>query len=113
MSADNYPAGSNTSKAPWNQDPQPEREIEVDIEITIRKTTVVKVRDYIINDYGVDEDGDAYEDTDYSECDIVGAVADQVSMPGGVDIKECICNRKQSMNDCDKWRIEEFIVRTI
>ena len=113
MSADNYPTGSNTNSAPWNQDPQPEREIEVDIEITIRKTTVVKVRDYIINDYGVDEDGDAYEDIDCSGCDIVGAVLDQVPMPDGIDINEYMHNKKQNMHDYDKWRIEEFIVRRI
>lgn len=113
MSADNYPAGSNTSKAPWNQDPQPEREIEVDIELTLRKTAVIKARNYIVNDSGVDEDGDAYEDIDYSECDIVGAVLDQVPMPDGIDINEYMHNKKQNMHDYDKWRIEEFIVRTI
>ena len=76
-----YPLGSDTPDAPWNQVDNPEREIEVLVSITLSKTFRVKVSDYTITDSGKDEDGDYFEDIDYSECDLKSAVEKQVVLP--------------------------------
>ena len=52
---DNYPIGTDTPDAPWNQVENPEREVEVTISITLSKTVKIKVRDYKILDSGKDE----------------------------------------------------------
>ena len=70
----NYPAGSDTSDAPWNQADLPEKEIEVLVSVTLSKTVKVRVSDYKIADCGKDEDGDYFESVDYSECDLQGGV---------------------------------------
>ena len=78
-----YPIGSDTSDAPWNQvDPEP-RKIEVTVSITLSKTVEVEVTDYIAED---DSDEDGYHGIiyDYSECDLKQAVRDQVTLPNSV-----------------------------
>ena len=77
----NYPVGSDTSDAPWNQSENPEKEIEVTVCISISKTVKIKVSDYEITDCGKDEDGYYFEDVDYSDCDLKGAVKEQITLP--------------------------------
>ena len=77
----NYPIGSDTSDAPWNQSENPEKEIEVTVCISISKTVKIKVSDYEITDCGKDEDGYYFEDVDYSDCDLKGAVKEQITLP--------------------------------
>lgn len=77
----NYPAGSDTPNAPWNQSENPEKEIEVTICISLSKTVKIKVSDYEITDWGKDEDGHYFEDIDYSNCDLKGAVEEQITLP--------------------------------
>ncbi len=79
----NYPIMSQSewNNASWNQTDNPEREIEVLVSITLSKTFKVKVSDYTITDSGKDEDGDYFEDIDYSECDLKSAVEEQVILP--------------------------------
>ena len=77
----NYPVGSDTSDAPWNQSENPEKEIEVTVCISISKTVKIKVSDYEITDCGKDEDGYYFEDVDYSDCDLEGAVKEQITLP--------------------------------
>lgn len=77
----NYPVGADTPDAPWNQSDPPEREIEVLVSITLSKTVKVKVSDYSIVDSGKDEDGEYFEDIDYSDCDLKSAVEEQVVLP--------------------------------
>ena len=67
---DNYPMGANTPNAPWNQVDNPESEIEVTVSVTLSKTVKIKVSDYKITDSGRDEDGEYFEDIDYSDCDL-------------------------------------------
>ena len=75
----NYPLGAEfDSNAPWNKETNPEREVEVLISITMSKTVKVKVSDYQITDSGIDEDGDYFEDIDYSECNLKGVVMTQI-----------------------------------
>jgi hypothetical protein len=77
----NYPIGSDTSDAPWNQsDPEP-KAIEVTVSVTLSKTIKILVNDYIIEDKGIDEDGEYFEDIDYSNCDLKSAVENQYTLP--------------------------------
>lgn len=80
---DNYncPLGADNPDAPWNQKENPEREIEVTVSVTLSKTIKVKVSDYEITDSGKDEDGEYFEDIDYSNCDLKGAVEEQIVLP--------------------------------
>lgn len=79
----NYPLMSQSEwdNAPWNQEENPEREIEVTVSVTLSKTIKVKVSDYDIINSGKDEDGEYFEDIDYSNCDLKGAVEKQIVLP--------------------------------
>lgn len=79
----NYPAMSQSDwdRAPWNQKDNPEREVEVTISVTLSKTVKIRVSDYEITDSGKDEDGEYFEDIDYSNCDLKRAVKEQVKLP--------------------------------
>ena len=77
----NYPCGTDEPNAPWNQVDNPEREIEVTVSVTLSKTVKIKVSDYEITDSGKDEDGEYFEDIDYSNCDLKGAVEEQIVLP--------------------------------
>ena len=77
----NYPLGADNPDAPWNQKENPEREIEVTVSVTLSKTVKIKVSDYEITDSGKDEDGEYFEDIDYSNCDLKGAVEEQSVLP--------------------------------
>ena len=90
-----YPMGSNTEDAPWNQVDNPEREIEVTVSVTLSKTVKIKVSDYEITDFGKDEDGEYFEDIDYSNCDLKGAVEEQIKLP---------------QNICKSWNVDDFEV---
>ena len=76
-----FPMGADTKDAPWNQVDNPEREIEVTVSVTLSKTVKIKVSDYEITDSGKDEDGEYFEDIDYSNCDLKGAVEGQIVLP--------------------------------
>ena len=76
-----YPPGVEYDpNAPWNQVDNPEREIEVTVSVTLSKTVKIKVSDYKITT-GRDEDGEYFEDIDYSNCDLKGAVEEQIVLP--------------------------------
>ena len=77
----NYPCGTDEPNAPWNQVDNLEREIEVTVSVTLSKTVKIKVSDYEITDSGKDEDGEYFEDIDYSNCDLKGAVEEQIVLP--------------------------------
>ena len=77
----NYPLGADNPDAPWNQEENPKREIEVTVSVTLSKTIKVKVSDYDIINSGKDEDGEYFEDIDYSNCDLKGAVEKQIVLP--------------------------------
>ena len=77
----NYPCGADTPDAPWNQADNPEKEIEVTVSITLSKTLKIKVSDYEIVESGKDEDGNYFEDIDYSNCDLKSAVENQYTLP--------------------------------
>jgi hypothetical protein len=73
----NYPMGADTPEAPWNQvDPEP-RTIEVTVSMTVSKTVKIDVDDYAVEK--CEEDGNEYYD--YSDCDLKGAVKEQITLP--------------------------------
>lgn len=108
----NYPVGSDTPNAPWNQVDLPEREIEVTISVTLSKTVKIKVDDYRIADCGSDEDGDYFEDIDYSECDLHSAVKSQIILPQEAYhyIKTNTSQGSKAFKDLMDWNVDDLEV---
>lgn len=102
-----YPLGADTKDAPWNQEELPEREIEVTVSITLSKTVKIKVSDYTITGSGKDEDGEYFEDVDYSDCNLKRAVEEQITLPQNAYNK--VMNR-QAYNDLKGWNVDELEV---
>ena len=84
----------DTADAPWNEERNPEIEVEVEIVVTLVRTVTIKVDDYTIKDKGIDDDGFPYTDIDFSTCDI----SDKVN----------IDTIKEDLKDTDSWDIEYF-----
>ena len=111
-----YPPGAeHDPNAPWNQVDNPEREIEVTVSITLSKTVKIKVSDYTITDSGKDEDGDYFEDIDYSDCDLKGAVEEQIYLPqeAGQLIEDFAIGTVKAKNiveDLSNWNVDEMEV---
>ena len=108
---DNYPLGANTSDAPWNQTNE-EKEIEVTVSITLSKTVKIRVSDYTIVDSGKDEDGEYFEDIDYSDCDLKRAVENQITLPNEayLYIGDDSSYFPKQYNDLKDWNVDEFEV---
>lgn len=107
-----YPMGADTSDAPWNQVNNPEREIEVTVSVTLSKTVKIKVSDYKITDSGKDEDGEYFEDIDYSDCDLKGAVEDQIVLPQEAWDYIAPKSKKevQAIFDLKDWNVDDLEV---
>lgn len=108
----NYPLMSQYEwdNAPWNQVDNPEREIEVLVSVTLSKTFKVKVSDYTITDSGKDEDGNYFEDIDYSECDLKGAVESQIVLPHGAYKYITSSGNKSVKEELKDWNVDDFEV---
>lgn len=108
----NYPMGADTKDAPWNQVDNPEREIEVTVSVTLSKTVKIKVSDYKITDSGKDEDGEYFEDIDYSNCDLKGAVEEQIVLPQDAwkNLRCTLEHRDRVFNDLRDWNVDDFEV---
>lgn len=104
----NYPMGADTKDAPWNQADNPEREIEVTVSITLSKTVKVRVSDYEITDFGKDEDGEYSEDIDYSNCDLKGAVEEQIVLPQSAHMY--VKSNPKVHEDLSNWCVDDFEV---
>lgn len=117
-----YPPGSDTSDAPWNQVEYPEREIEVEISVTLSK----KVR-ILVDDYTIEEDEYGYRDYDFSECDLRKAVEDQVTLPHNLaTFTERIFEHdlslkaagmpfylKDAISECKGWSVDDVNVELV
>ena len=105
-----YPCGTDGPNAPWNQVDNPEREIEVTVSVTLSKTVKIKVSDYEIIDSGKDEDGEYFEDVDYSNCDLKSAVEKQIVLPQKAsDYIVPISNREvNAISDLKDWNVDDF-----
>ena len=101
-----FPVGSDTSNAPWNQVDNPEREIEVTVSVTLSKTVKIKVSDYEIIDSGNDEDGMYFENIDYSNCDLKGAVEEQIVLPQSA--YKYIKSNPKVYKDLSNWYVDDF-----
>ena len=102
----NYPCGTDGPNAPWNQADNPEREIEVTVSVTLSKTVKIKVSDYEINDSGKDEDGEYFEDIDYSNCDLKGAVEEQVILPQSAHMY--VKGNSKVQEDLSNWYVDDL-----
>ena len=110
-----YPLGSDTKNASWNQEELPEREIEVTISVTLSKTVKIKVSDYTIIESAKDEDGNYFEDVDYSDCNLKGAVEEQLYLPqeAGQLIEDLAIGTAKAKNiaeDLSNWNVHEMEV---
>lgn len=110
----NYPTMSQSewNNAPWNQEDNPEKEIEVTVSVTLSKTVKVRVSDYEITDSGRDEDGEYFEDVNYSNCDLKGAVEEQIVLPQKAwDYIAPKTKREVSaIFDLKDWNVDDFEV---
>ena len=108
----NYPVMSQSEwdNAPWNQADNPEREIEVLVSVTLSKTVKIKVSDYEIVDSGKDEDGEYFEDIDYSTCDLKSAVESQVVLPHKAWDYIAPKSKKETnaIFDLKGWTVDDF-----
>lgn len=116
----NYPMGSDTSSAPWNQVEYPEKEIEVTVSITLSKTLKIDVDDYEVYEEE-DEDGH-YEVVNFDNCDLIKAVREQYTLPNelasfttemfnqDLNLKAVGMPRylKNAIIDCKDWNVDEF-----
>lgn len=108
-----YPPGAeHDPNAPWNQADNPEREIEVTVSVTLSKTVKIKVSDYEITDSGKDEDGEYFEDIDYSNCDLKGAVEEQIVLPQKAWNYIAPKSKKEvnAVFDLKGWNVDDFEV---
>lgn len=104
-----YPPGAeHDPRAPYNEVDLPEKEIEVCISITLSKTVKVKVSDYTIVDSGKDEDGEYFEDIDYSDCDLKTAVEEQITLPQNA--YKHILPQTKLYENLKGWNVDEFEV---
>lgn len=104
----NYPIGADTKNAPWNQTDNPEREIEVTVSVTLSKTIKIKVSDYEIIDSGKDEDGEYFEDIDYSNCDLKKAVEEQITLPQNACVH--MLPQTKVCKDLVGWNVDDMEV---
>lgn len=104
----NYPRGTDGPNAPWNQADNPEREIEVTVSVTLSKTVKIKVSDYEITDSGKDEDGEYFEDIDYSNCDLKGAVEEQIVLPQSAHTY--VKSNPEVHEDLSNWCVDDLEV---
>ena len=104
----NYPCGTDGPNAPWNQEENPEREIEVTVSVTLSKTIKVMVSDYDVINSGKDEDGNYFEDIDYSNCDLKSAVEEQIVLPQTAHIY--VESNPKVHEDLSNWCVDDFEV---
>lgn len=111
----NYPMGADTKDAPWNQKELPEKEIEVTVYITLSKTVKIKVSDYTVYS-NEDDNGNHFEEVDYSDCNLKEAVEKQVYLPqeAGQLMSDFAINpvskNTSIVKDLSNWNVDEMEV---
>lgn len=101
-----YPMGADIEDAPWNQEDTQEKEVEVTVSITLSKTVKIKVSDYTILDADKDENGEYFEDIDYSDCDLRSEVERQVILPQNAYELQLI--ETKARKDLEGWNVDDF-----
>ena len=104
-----YPMGAeHDPRAPYNEVEPSEKEVEVTISVTLSKTVKIKVSDYEIIDSGKDEDGEHFEDIDYSNCDLKKAVKEQITLPHEAYTR--ITKKGKLYEDLKDWNVDDYEV---
>lgn len=110
----------DTPDAPWNQKDNEEKEVNVTVSITMSKTFTLKTTNYEVIDAGEDEDGDYYEDLEFT--DLKEDIENNFVLPQNLsnlvnimfqedlDLKaagmpKCL---KDALEDCSGWDIDEI-----
>lgn len=77
----------------------------------------IKVSDYEIIDSDKDEDGEHFEDIDYSRCDLKKAVEDQITLPqdaykylGNYAYEGEYTEPVPEVEDLENWNVDDFEV---
>ena len=111
-----YPPGAEfDSNAPYNEKELPEKEIEVIVSITLSKTVKIKVSDYTVYS-NEDDNGNHFEEVDYSNCNLKEAVEKQVYLPqeAGQLISDFAINPVSKniaiVEDLSNWNVDEMEV---
>ena len=79
-----YPPGAEfNSSAPFNEKSKSLVNLEVTISVTLSKTVTIQVEDYN-EEVEKDEEGFTYVNIDTSECNLKGAVLNQVNLPQNI-----------------------------
>ena len=102
------PGAEHNPNAPWNLVDNPEKEIEVTVSVTLSKTVKVKVSDYEITDSGKDEDGEYFENIDYSNCNLKGAVEEQIVLPQSAHTY--VKSNPKVHEDLSNWCVDDLEV---
>lgn len=105
----NYPEGADTLDAPWNEQPNDPKKIYVTVSVTLSKTVPIKVTDY--NTIVDKETGDTY--TDYSNCDLKGAVEEQRYLPqeaGDVLRNSYVAELESIADEFSDWNVDDLEV---
>ena len=109
VNMDNYPPGAeNDSSAPWCEPELEPREVEVTVSITLSKTLKVEVRDYLIDNLGLDEDGNPWIEYNYKDSDLKSAVEDQIILPNEA-YKYTVPNPR-FLRDLKGWNVDDLEV---
>lgn len=90
------------------------KEIEVLVSLTLSKSIKIKVDDY---DETIEKDEDGkYSIIDYSNCNLINAVKDQVYLPYEAGQLFNICLEEKQLptidkiNDLSNWNVDDFEV---
>lgn len=113
MSTGGYPLGAQyDSNAPWNKKSNRPKEIEVLVSITMSKSFRITVDDYEILAEGKDEDGDYFQDIDYSNCNLHQAVDEQINLPQEAHkwVVPFSMSDARVKRDLEGWNVDEFEV---
>lgn len=108
-----YPAGADTSDAPWNEKEYSPKEVEVTVSVTLSKTVKVLVDGYEIEE----KDGRV-------SYDLSGAVEEQLVLPQNLarftetmfeedlDLKAAGMPKylKDAVSDCKDWYVDDMEV---
>lgn len=101
MNTLDYPIGSDTKDAPFNQIDNPEKEIEVLVSLTLSKSFKIKLDNYkvIKEEY----EGEMVDKIDLSDVNLEEIVREQYCLPDMVsNTLNNICNYTNEFKDTDK-----------
>jgi len=106
-----YPMGSDTEDAPWNEEPLDSVEIEMDVEVTLKKRVKISIDDYS-EDTIMDDGAGKHVNTiyDFSRSDLESAIKDQIILPNDA-FKYIATNTsrgKKAYKDLESWDIENI-----